>query len=127
MKRQTVRNVIGPTAMAFSFFLVAAVTNDAHAAKNVRYECTTAGSEHVLTLPVAPLDAPVAEVKIVLHGVTLTATYVRDGLNQLWYLEKNLYVELTPNLIAHYWDFRGAEKGEERTSEATFWCKKKGK
>ena len=123
MKKQTAATVIGITAIALSSFLVA---DDAQAAKNVRYECTNVSDVRVLTLPVAPLGATVAQVQMVFHGDKLEATYVRNGLSQYWYLTDELYVELKPNLMAYYWDFEGAEDGESVTSEATFWCKKRG-
>ena len=113
-------------AIALALLLIAAIADDAQAAKNERYECTNVSDVRILTLPVAPLNASVAEVTITFHGDKLKATYVRKGLIQYWHLTDELYVELKPNLMAYYWDFEGAEEGETRNSEATFWCKKRG-
>ena len=79
-----------------------------------------------MQLPIAPLNAEVAEVTIVFHGERMKAIYVRDGLKQLWYLTDETYIELTPTMSALYWDFTGAEEGESRKPEAVFTtCKKR--
>ncbi|NIV16858.1 MAG: hypothetical protein GWN47_00270 [Woeseiaceae bacterium] len=82
-------------------------------------------AKHVLTLPVAPLNAEIAEVEVWFHGDYLTATYIRSGLSQLWVFEDRLYVKVNPDFDAQYWDFRGAEEGEERRPDAVFECNKR--
>ncbi|MHC4228130.1 MAG: hypothetical protein ACYSW0_11950 [Planctomycetota bacterium] len=93
----------------------------------VRYECYTYDhpAQHVLTLPVAPLNAPVAEVTVMFHGEQLTAIYTRNGLTQLWIFEENLYLQIDPDLSGKYMNFQGAEEGEKRKPEAVFECKKR--
>jgi len=92
----------------------------------VRYECYTyVGSNHVLTLPVAPLKSAVGMVDVTFHGEQLEAIYLRDGLTQLWTFQKGLYIQLDPDLSAKYMDFRGAEEGERRKPESVFECKKR--
>lgn len=55
----------------------------------VRYECYTyVGSNHVLTLPVAPLNSEVGTVTVMFHGDPKEATYIRKGLKQIWLFEK---------------------------------------
>jgi hypothetical protein len=94
---------------------------------NVRYECYTYDypAQHVLTLPVAPLNSEVGMVDVTFHGDQLDATYVRSGLSQTWFFEDRLYVKVDPDLDAQYWDFRGADEGEERKPESIFECKKR--
>ena len=64
-------------------------------------------------------------VDVIFHGEQLEAIYTRSGLTQLWMFEDSLYIKLDPDLTAGYWDFRGAEEGEERKPEAVFECKKR--
>lgn len=94
---------------------------------NVRYDCYTFDypAQHVLTLPVAPLNSDVGMVDVIFHGDQLEATYVQSGLSQTWVFEDHLYVKVDPDLDAQYWDFRGAEEGETRKPEAVFECKKR--
>lgn len=93
----------------------------------VRYECYTyVGSKHVLTLPVAPLDSPISTVNVTFLGDRIEAIYVRRGLTQSWMFDDRIFVELDPDLTAAYYDFTGAEQGEQRKPEAVFECKKRG-
>ena len=93
---------------------------------DVRYECYTyVGSNHVLTLPVAPLNSEVGTVTVMFHGDPKEATYVRKGLKQIWIFEKRVYLELDPDFSAAYYDFTGAQEGEQRKPEGVFKCKKK--
>ena len=93
---------------------------------NTRYLCYTyVDSKHVLTLPVAPLQSEVGMVTVTFHGERLEATYIRNGLTQLWVFEDGLYVKVDPDLTAGYMDFRGAEEGETRKPESVFECRKK--
>ena len=92
----------------------------------VRYECYTyVGSNHVLTLPIPEADAATQLVQITFHGDRIPATYQRNGLTQLWILEDSLYVQVDPDFVARYMDFRSAEEGERRNAEAVFECKKR--
>ncbi len=94
---------------------------------DVRYECYTyVGSNHVLTLPVAPLNSEVGTVTVMFHGDPKEARYVRKGLKQIWFFERNVYLELNPDFTGAYYDFAGAEEGERRKPEAVFKCTKKG-
>lgn len=90
-----------------------------------RYECYTyVGSNHVLTLPIPEADAPTQLVPITFQGDPILAVYQRSGLTQLWVLEESLYIQVDPDFVARYMDFRGAEVGERRNAEAVFKCKK---
>lgn len=96
------------------------------ASGNVRYECYTyVGSNHVLTLPVAPLNSEVGIVTVTFHGDRMEATYVRKGLKQAWLFDDKMYVELDPDFTAAYYDFTGAKEGKLRKPEAVFECGKK--
>jgi len=108
------------TGVLLFLMLVAGAVQPAQAAGNPRYDCGTFSDGVLLQLPVAPLNAEVGEVTIVFHGEKMKATYVRNGLKQIWYLTDAIYIELTPTMMAYYWDFTGAEKGETRNPEATF-------
>jgi hypothetical protein len=94
---------------------------------SVRYECYTYDypAQHVLTLPIAPLNSEVGEVNVIFHGEKMKATYLRNGLTQLWLFDENLYVQIDPDLTGKYMDFQGAEEGEQRKPEAIFECKKR--
>ena len=94
---------------------------------SVRYECYTYDypAQHVLTLPVAPLNSDVGMVNVTFHGEQLEAIYQRSGLTQLWIFEDSLYIKVDPDLTASYMDFRGADEGETRKPDAVFECKKK--
>jgi hypothetical protein len=92
----------------------------------VRYECFTyVGSNHVLTLPIPESDAATPLVQITLHGDRIPAIYQRQGLTQLWSLDESLYIQLDPDLVARYMNFKGAEQGEKRKAEAVFKCEKR--
>ncbi|MDA0995044.1 MAG: hypothetical protein O3A13_15625 [Proteobacteria bacterium] len=107
--------------------LLALLATPAWAEKNARYECGTHSDGVLVILPVAPLNADVAEVTIVFHGENMKATYVRQGLKQFWYLTGEIYIELSPTMSAMYWDFTDAEEGETRSPEAVFTtCTKRG-
>lgn len=91
-----------------------------------RYECYTYVDEkHVLTLPLPEPDAEIPLVEIIFQGDFIPTLYVRDGLTQLWVLEESLYIQLDPDFVARYMDFRSAEEGEARKAEAVFKCKKR--
>ena len=94
---------------------------------SVRYECYTYDypAQHVLSLPVAPLNSDVGMVNVTFHGDQLEAIYQRSGLTQLWIFEENLYIKVDPDLTAAYMDFRGADEGETRKPDAVFECKKR--
>ena len=94
---------------------------------NVRYDCYTYDypAQHVLRLPVAPLNSEVGMVNVTFHGDQLEALYTRSGLTQIWMFEESLYIKVDPDLDAQYWDFRGASEGEERKPESVFECKKR--
>ena len=95
---------------------------------DARYLCYTyvgSGREHVLTLPVAPLNSDYGMLAVTFHGERLEATYERTGLTQAWWLDDSLYIKIDPDLSASYWDFRGAVEGEQRKPEAVFNCKKR--
>ena len=94
---------------------------------SVRYDCYTYDypAQHVLRLPVAPLNSDVGVVNVTFHGDQLEAIYQRSGLTQLWIFEENLYIKVDPDLTAAYMDFRGADEGEKRTPDAVFECKKR--
>ena len=107
--------------------LLALISAPAWAAKNPRYDCGTFSDGVLVQLPIAPLNADVAEVTIVFHGEKMKATYVRQGLKQFWYFSGEIYIELKPTMTAFYWDFTGAKEGEERSPEAVFTtCTKRG-
>ena len=92
----------------------------------MRYECYTKfDRQHVLTLSVPKTDAETPFVEIIFHGESILAVYERDGLNQLWFLEENLYITLEPDFDADYMDFRDAEEGERRSPEASFKCEQR--
>jgi len=93
----------------------------------VRYNCYTYDypAQHVLTLPIAPLNSEVGVVSVTFHGEQLDAIYSRSGLTQIWIFEESLYVQVDPDLDAQYMDFRNAEEGEMRKPEAVFECKKR--
>lgn len=100
----------------------------ASASSAVRYECYTyIDRKHVLTLPVAPLNADRGLVKVSFHGDSMEAVYERAGLTQLWIFEDSLYVKVDPDLTAAYMDFRGAAEGEKRKPQSVFQCQKKGR
>ena len=101
--------------------------SDSGSGSGVRYACYTYDypAQHVLTLPVAPLNAEVGMVNVTFHGDTLEAIYQRSGLTQLWIFEDSLYIKVDPDLTAAYMDFRGAEEGETRKPDAVFECKKR--
>ena len=79
MKKQTEATVIGIIAIAILSLLV---SDDADAAKNVRYECSTYSGEHVLTLPVGTSTEQLAPVRITFHGDPISGVYERTGLTQ---------------------------------------------
>jgi hypothetical protein len=92
----------------------------------VRYECYTyVGRNHVLTLPIPEADATTPFVQITFQGERIPAIYQRDGLTQLWILEDSLYIQVGPDFVARYMNFRGAEEGERRKAEAVFECRKR--
>ena len=91
-----------------------------------RYECYTKfDRQHVLTLSVPETDAATPFVDIIFHGDSIPTIYHRDGLEQLWFLEDNLYIRLEPDFDADYMDFRDAEEGERRSPEASFECEQR--
>ena len=92
----------------------------------VRYECYTyVGSNHVLTLPIPEADPATQLVQITFHGDRIPAIYQRKGLTQLWTLEDRLYIQLDPDFVARYMNFKGAVEGEQRKPEAVFKCEKR--
>jgi len=93
---------------------------------HVRYECYTyVGSIHVLTLPIPEADAGSPRVQITFHGDRIPAIYRREGLTQLWLLEEDLYIQVNPEFVASYFNFKGAEAEERRKPEAVLKCEKR--
>ncbi len=91
----------------------------------VRYECYTyVGSNHVLTLPIPEAEPATQLVQITFHGDRIPARYQRKGLTQLWMLGDSRYIQVDPDFVASYMDFKGAEEVERRKPEAVFQCKK---
>ena len=76
-------------------------------------------------MPIPEADAATQLVQITFHGDRIPATYQRNGLTQLWILEDSLYIQVDPDFVARYMDFRGAEEDERRKAEAVFECKKR--
>lgn len=102
------------------------VSTDTHADGFVRYECYTfVDSNHVLTLPIPEADAATPLVQITFQGERIPAIYRRDGLTQLWILEDSLYIQVDPDFVARYMNFRGAEEGERRKADAVLECRKR--
>ena len=89
-----------------------------NSSRSVRYDCYTyVGSKHVLTLPVPEPDNELGYVLITFHGDEIGAFYQRNGLTQIWSLDDGLYMQVDPDLVGRYMDFRGAEPGERRKSQ----------
>lgn len=92
-----------------------------------RYLCYTyVGGKHVMTLPVPADDAETPLIPITFHGDTIWTIYQRNGLTQIWSFEEGLYIQIDPDLVGRYMDFRGAEEGERRQADSVFECKKRG-
>jgi len=88
----------------------------------IRYDCATLFSETSLILPVPEQEG--TEVKVLLHGMPYEAVFSRKGLTQVWALDndRDLQVQLGPDLNAGYFDFTGEEEGEQREAESAFYC-----
>jgi len=88
----------------------------------VRYECASPLSDISLILPVPKQEG--IEVDVLMHGMPHAAAFSRKGLTQVWAFVDNrdLQVQLGPDLTASYFDLTGAEKGEQRKAESVFFC-----
>lgn len=107
-------------------FAVGCASQPVSTGSYVRYECYTyVGSNHALTLPIPEADAATQFVQITFHDDRIPALYKRNGLTQLWILEERLYIQVDPDFVARYMDFRSAEEGERRKAEAVFECEKR--
>ena len=91
---------------------------------NPRYECSAfQSSRHVLTLPVPSDSVPL--VIVTLHGDAIEAVYSEVGLMKNWYFTDDIFIRVKPDMSAQYYDFTGADAGEERMPQAMFECRKR--
>ena len=80
-------------------------------------------SRHVLTLPVPSDSVPL--VIVTLHGDAIEAVYSEVGLMKNWYFTDDIFIRVKPDMSAQYYDFTGADAGEERMPQAMFECRKR--
>ena len=114
-------NTGGQFIVAVCGLLVLSATNpQASAQREHRCGSVTDVVKSALVLPV-PNQSGEA-VLVTLHGRSVPALYTTKGLDQFWYFDDAIYIELRPNSRAFYWDFDGAEPEELRKPKSVFFC-----